>query len=217
MKRGKLIVIEGGDACGKHTQSESLRQRLADLIAPSVPPMLLSFPRYNTPVGQAIVRHLKGKTMLAEDHQRAPEDALVFQCMMVADKYHAAFEVEEHLKKGGHVVCDRWWQSAYIYGGSDGLDSRWLSEVHRLMPEADLNLLLDVPADEASSRRPVFRDRYEESMTKRKEIRKLYSAMWEAQMASSFKWVVIDGTNTVEVVHESIWRRVGRLVEEDVE
>jgi thymidylate kinase len=191
--------------------------------------MLLSFPRYNTPVGLAIVRHLKGFTMVIEHMTaRAPEDALVFQCMMVADKYHAASEAEQHLRKGGHVVCDRWWQSAFVYGKSDKLDPTWLMEVHGMMPVADLNILIDVPAVEASGRRPVARDRYEASMRKREEVRELYLEAWDVRAAArqvtshsaiGFEgtWEVIDGTRTVGEVHDRIWDLVLPLVEEDME
>lgn len=213
-KRGKLIVIEGGDACGKRTQSEFLRQRLSDLIEPSIPPLLMSFPRYNTHLGQAIVRHLKGKTMLSEDHVRAPEDALIFQCMMVADRCHATAEISAHLRKGGHVVCDRWWQSAYVYGRSDGLDPVWLEEVHALLPLADLNILIDVPADTAAARRPVARDRYEESMKRREEVRQIYLNTWTSHRTKNPEaWKIVNGSKRTEEVHETVWGLVARFVE----
>lgn len=224
--RGTLIVIEGGDACGKRTQTEALRQRLATLETPRVPPMLLSFPRYNTLLGEAIIRHLKGHTMVGDITgklgdgveyitTRAHEDALVFQCMMVADKYHAAAEAEAHLRRGGHVVCDRWWPSAYVYGSSDGLDPVWLRDVHRLMPVADISILIDVPAAEASSRRPVARDRYEESAAKRADVRRLYLEMWaDRKLHAEGDWEVADGRGTVEQVHEEIWKLVWPHVSE---
>lgn len=230
--RGTLIVIEGGDACGKRTQTEALRQRLATLEM-RVPPMLLSFPRYNTPLGEAIIRHLKSVTALVEVDRsvsvtweegganvkaqitRAPEDALVFQCMMVADKYHAAAEAEAHLRRGGHVVCDRWWPSAYVYGSSDGLDPVWLRDVHKLMPVADISILIDVPAAEASSRRPVARDRYEESAAKRADVRRLYLEMWaDRKLHAEGEWEVADGRGSVEQVHEEIWKLVWPHVSE---
>lgn len=220
MSRGRLFVIEGGDACGKRTQSEALRQRLDDLNV-KVPAKLFSFPRYNTTLGQAIIRHLKRKTSLREAtdvpigalmdtnyDKVAPEDALVFQCMMVADKYHAAAEIEEHLSAGGHVVCDRWWQSAYVYGRSDDLSAPWLREVHQLMPKADLNILVDVPAHSAMARRPVARDRYEEKLGTRENVRSFYLETWDACRSSGGEWAVVDGSGDVDHVHETIWRHV---------
>lgn len=223
--RGTLIVIEGGDACGKRTQTEALRQRLATLET-RVPPMLLSFPRYNTPLGEAIIRHLKGKIIVGDITGqvgdgveylavRAREDPLVFQCMMVADKYHAAAEAEAHLRRGGHVICDRWWQSAFVYGSSDGLDPVWLRDVHRLMPVADISILIDVPAHEASGRRPVARDRYEESMAKRADVRRLYLETWDAHRKDAQgEWDVVDGRGIVDEVHEQIWKLVWPFVSE---
>jgi dTMP kinase len=224
VSRGCLIVIEGGDACGKRTQSEALRQRVDDLNV-KIPSKLFSFPRYNTPLGQAIIRHLKRKTQLRQASTApgwedaydavAPEDALVFQCMMVADKYHAAAEVEEHLAAGGHVICDRWWQSAYVYGRSDNLQATWLHEVHRLMPRADLNILIDVPAHSAVNRRPVARDRYEESLSTRENVRRLYLETWDSfRKTGGGEWIVLDGMGSIDQVHEAIWKLVWPYVEE---
>jgi len=220
LRRGLLIVIEGGDACGKRTQSEALRQRLDDLDV-KTPSKLFSFPRYNTPLGQAIIRHLKRRISVCQSAEvgnlhvpeRAPEDALIFQCMMVADKYHSAAEIEEHLARGGHVVCDRWWQSAYVYGQSDDLQPEWLTEVHERMPKADVNILIDVPAHSAMGRRPVARDRYEESLSTREKVRRLYLETWESRRLEG-NWIILDGTGGIDAVHESIWKLVWPYVEE---
>lgn len=231
--RGRLIVVEGGDACGKNTQAVTLHRRLNSLIA-SVPAMFVSFPRYNTPLGQAILRHLKDVTSLREhgsgsyqlnnQWSLAPEDKLVFQCMMTADKYHAAADIEAHLARGGHVVCDRWWQSAYVYGLSDGLDGKWLRDVHRFLPEADVSILIDVPAQMAAERRPVARDRYEESMSRRETVRRLYIEAWSDRRAAGSlvpssvarSHPIIDGTRSIDEVAESVWQAIASYVDEAI-
>lgn len=253
MTTGKFIVIEGGDACGKNTQSKRLHERLvawlhneqplvagatvadrelATLMLPG--PLHMSFPRYDTPLGKAILRHLKGYVMLAEEHVRdssdheidgtsyhvrAPEDALAFQCMMIADKYAAADKIELQLASGGHVVSDRWWQSGLIYGSSDGLDAQWLLDVYTSLPLADLNILIDVPVEIAMARREVPRDRYEESKAKREDIRSRYLDLWNRcsafEVPLAKKWVIVNGTMTPDQVEAEILSHVGQLLTSD--
>lgn len=252
---GKFIVIEGGDACGKNTQSKRLYERLVTHLQNAQPvvegasasdrelatlrlpePLHLSFPQYNTTLGKAILRHLKGYLMLAEEHVRdssdhtidgtsyhvrASEDALAFQCMMVADKYAAADEIELKLATGGHVVLDRWWQSGLIYGSSDGLDPQWLLDVYTSLPLADLNVLIDVPVEVAMARREVPRDRYEVSKVKREDIRARYIDLWNRcsgfETVLAKKWVIVDGTKTPDEVEAEINNHVERLLASDNE
>lgn len=158
-----LIVIEGPDAVGKNEMSNRLTETIATTKGRSA--TRISFPRYGTTLGKAILRHLKSEismhvrsTTMPCGHNLAPEDALAFQCMMVADKYHAASEISRFLRSGVDVVCDRYWQSAYAFGGSDGLDEQWLLDVHEMMPKPDVNILLSLSPEEALARRPQMRD-----------------------------------------------------------
>lgn len=222
MTPGRIIVIEGGDAVGKKTQSELLFGRLAESAAQQFKPqpMLYSFPRYKTPLGQAILRHLKKEIAVAQlpgenwgNCTRAPEDAMVFQCMMTIDKYHAASEFEPPWFEGSDLVIDRYWQSAFVFGSVDGLDPDWLLQIHQNLPMADLNILLDLPVETAVKRRPEARDRYEENTDHRNRVRAAYRQLWEmdahnGSIKGSGRWVVLDASRSVEKVHEVIWQLV---------
>ena len=56
--KGKLIVIEGSDSSGKHTQGTMLVEALNKSGKKAV---LLSFPTYDSPTGQSIDGSLLGK------------------------------------------------------------------------------------------------------------------------------------------------------------
>ena len=75
LMRGLLIAFEGLDQSGKQTQAELLRDRL---IAAGRAVRLLSFPDYETPIGEEIERALRG----ARDY--APD---VMQLLYVANRY----------------------------------------------------------------------------------------------------------------------------------
>ncbi len=125
-----FAVIEGADAVGKHTQSERLRDKLVSL---AIDTQLISFPRYGTQIGQALLSHLKRRTLLIDVEKAAnkivdtpaaadsylrsgdfthPDDPLAFQALMVMDKYDEAPAIVQALRQGKAVVSDRWWHSA---------------------------------------------------------------------------------------------------------
>jgi len=212
-----LMCLEGCDAVGKQTQSKRLVEKFDSIGRNAV---VMSFPRYGTPVGQAMRRHLLGETMLMErghEHdpvRRAPEDALMFQCLHLADKTHAAHDIEAHIYAGRTVICDRWTPSAIAFGEADGLDPVWLQQIQELLPQPALNVFIDVPEEEALRRRPDMRDRYEKDREKQKIIRQNYKTLWEAGAEDdALQWVVVDGVGTVEEVTERIWKHVLAVLE----
>lgn len=213
-----LVALEGLDAAGKATQSKLLAERINRVGREAV---VYSFPRYDTAIGKAILRHLKEETRLTEfsteaalaGHlmpiRRAPEDAMMFQCMTTIDKYEVAGDIRAHLRAGRFVVCDRWIPSAIAFGTADGLDPAWLRKIQEQLPAADLNLWLNVPEEEALRRRPQLRDRYEKDRDKQAAVRAQYELLWhEHAFPNDSQWIKIDGTGTVEEVHARIWEYV---------
>jgi len=204
-----FICIEGTDGSGKATQSRILADRLGA--------QLHSFPRYDTPVGQVILHHLKGRVFLASHTPsphlpcRAPSDALAFQALMLADKCLAAKAINNELARGCAVVCDRWIPSSLCYGAADGLDPALLSDMHVTLPKADLNIFISVSPEEALRRRPEIRDRYELDREKQAAVRKQYEALWAAGGAA---YATVNGEGTeegvgpIESVAERIWKAV---------
>ena len=52
-------------------------------------------------------------------------------------------------------------------------------------------------------------------MQKRLDVRRLYTSMWQECWNDGLgEWVTIDGTTSVETVHEEIWKVVMPLVVE---
>ncbi len=220
-----FVCIEGLDASGKNTQSKILAERLKA--------KLYSFPRYDTPMGQVIKRHLTGQIELSTQDEesvivpgigsvtrsvpgsrrRAPEDSLMFQALMLADKCNIADEIQDTFLGGTPVVCDRWVPSAICYGAADGVDRNWLIQTHRALPEADLNIFLDVTPEEALRRRPDARDRYERDREKQKRVRHEYQRWWSENSVhyeGAPLYAVVNGDGgggpgSIAVVAERIW------------
>jgi dTMP kinase len=191
------------DAAGKNTQMKLLAERLTRA---SLMVHCYSFPRYETPLGQVILRHLKNEVSMADKTgNNINEDALVFQCMMTADKYAVAGVISAAQRSRSYeniVIADRWTQSAICYGTSDGLPAEWLISVQESLPKPDLNILLDLPFEKGWERRPERRDRYEKNADKMREIEKRYRDMWMGNHGAS--WVIVDASPPVEVVAKSV-------------
>lgn len=233
-----FIAIEGTDAVGKHTQTERLARRLTHDGALVTS---FAFPRYTTPLGEAILRHLKQRIAVMQEetvdssdhkvdgltyHSRAPEDAMVFQCMMTVDKYDAvplikaALEPNPDSQKQKFVITDRWRPSAECYGAADGLSPEWLNNIQKCLPQADFNILLDVDPGIALSRRPNMRDRYEKDRTKIADIRCRYLEMWSTRKQedkSDRIWAVVDASPSADIVADDVyavvrpWVRIAKI------
>jgi len=212
-----LIVIEGGDAAGKMTQSTRLAECLKG--------QRFAFPNYDSPTGRLILGHLKKDwACRAVAGEPIEGDNLVFQCLQTVNRLEVVSRIKKALD-AGPVVCDRYWQSAVIYGTLDGLDSDWLSAVQRdPMPEADINILIDLPIEEGFKRRPERRDRYEVNREFMERVRAEYLRLWAPNAPVGYfdanetfesfnsgkKWFVVNGRYPAERVHEIIFEIVNR-------
>jgi dTMP kinase len=214
-----MVVMEGQDAAGKATQSKLLAERLKGTR--------LSFPNYETETGKAIQRHLKKEWCAG--YINGPRishlddcDALVFQCLQSANRLECIPEIKEALARGP-VVFDRYWPSAVVYGGLDGLDKSWLLRVQDdPMPQSDVFILLDIPVEESFNRRPERRDRYETDAAYLQMVRDGYRQLFDERGRCMHRgscsvipctcrvrsWHTVDGRGTLDEVAARIWNAV---------
>lgn len=129
--RGRLIVVEGMDGCGKSTLCHSL--------ASALDAAWLSTPM----AGQGELRMAAERAYGYSADARAAYYASAV--LAAADAFTAARE------RGQDVVVDRWWPSTQIAARLRGarIDLAWLAEA---LPRADATLLLDAP-DRVRARR----------------------------------------------------------------
>jgi dTMP kinase len=201
---GNFIVVEGADGFGKSTQVRLLASALKSR-GRSVE--VISLPQYDRLTGCLIDLHLKQSVKLIESDGSYPadKDALMFHCVHVADKYDAAAQIRQWLAGGIDVVCGRWWQSAYVYGFDDGLDAKWLRDVHASLLRADLNILFDLDEEEVLKRRPEMQDRYEKDRPKQARVRTHYRALWECEQSQCpSQWTIVDASGDIETVHSRL-------------
>jgi dTMP kinase len=197
---GQFIAFEGGEACGKSTQSRLLADALGAVLT-------------REPGGTAIGAQLRALA-LSPDTQGL--DSRAEALIMAADRaQHVAELVGPALTSGRHVVTDRFAGSSIAYQGHGrGLPvdeilalSRWATA--GVWP--DLILLLDVPAIEADRRLGPDRDRMES------ESGAFHAAVidgFHAQAAAEpERWAVIDGTGSIDEVATAVRRIVAQRLQ----
>lgn len=197
--RGRLVAFEGGEACGKSTQSALLAQRVGAVLT-------------REPGGTAVgerVRALLLDAGTVDLESRA--EALL---MAAARAQHVAEVVAPALAAGRHVVTDRFSHSSLAYQGyGRGLDLeqlRWLSHwaTGGLWP--DLVILLDLPPGSGLAA-PDAPDRFE---TEAGEFHGRVTAGFHALAAADpGRWRVVDAAGTVDEVAQRVWTAVAPLLE----
>ncbi|MGI9119384.1 MAG: dTMP kinase [Acidimicrobiales bacterium] len=199
MRRGYLVVLEGGDACGKSTQAARLAARLG---------AVLTREPGGTEIGERI-RELLLQPVSGDIDART--EALL---MVAARAQHVAEVVAPALSAGRDVVSDRFAGSTLAYQGfGRGLaleQLRTLSDFATAGLEADLVMLLDLPAATAGARREGRLDRLEAAGADfHQRVTEGYAAL---AAADPDRWVVVDASGDRDSVAERVWEAVvGRL------
>ncbi|MCD6303051.1 MAG: dTMP kinase [Anaerolineae bacterium] len=210
---GLFISLEGTDGAGKTTQavllSEALRKRGLAVINSHEPG--------GTRIGEqvrAILHDVRHAEMLPAT------EVLLFAASRAQ---HVGERIRPALEAGQIVVCDRYSESTLAYQGyGRGLDLDSLREITRFATgnlRPDLVILLDLDAHQAMERR---KHDEETGGTERNRLDRLDCAFYERvrrgyrSMADQEpgRWLVLDATRPITEIHQAIWERVDRLLDE---
>jgi dTMP kinase len=184
---GLLIAFEGLDQSGKQTQAERVREQVT---ARGRDCRLLSFPDYTTAIGTEIAKALHGEREYGAD---------VMQLLYVSNRYERRPDITRWLGEGAVVVCDRYVASSIAYGEAQGVDSQWLTDVQRFLPQPDLTILLDIAPEIAVQRKAAGRDRYERDLALLSRVRESYR-----RQAEQNGWLRLDGERPRDVVSSDV-------------
>ncbi|MEK7615584.1 MAG: dTMP kinase [Patescibacteria group bacterium] len=181
--RGKFIVLEGIDGCGKTTIANLLAKHLGNCLITKEP----------TAASKKIHSILQ--------HRATPPSPLEFQKMYIADRMkHIQKVVMPALKKGKTVICQRYAMSTFAYGTAFGVAEKDLK--HDFL-KPDVIFLLDLPADLAM-KRIASRKQGREYFEKREKLAKI--RMKYMKLAKKFNAVVVDAKPKPErIVKKILW------------
>ncbi len=198
-----FISFEGIDGVGKSTQLEMLQ----DYLSQKGHTVLRTLEPGGTELGQEI-RHL----LLHRKGDVAPRaEALLY----AADRaHHVATKIRPALERGEIVLTDRFFDSSVAYqGAARDLDVNQVRDislwaVDNLVP--DLTILLDLPAQDAISRRSktgTEPDRLErEKVEFFERARQMY-----LELAKEPRFLVVDARKSVDEIQAEIRDRLAQL------
>jgi dTMP kinase len=203
---GVFITFEGGDGSGKTTQISLLQTWLLNKGHTVVVT--------REPGGTDLGNQLRDIILHSTGFIAPRAEALLY----AADRsHHIHTLVRPALERGDVVVQDRYFDSSVAYQGAgrvlDATEVRELSlwATERLMPH--LTILLDVPANVAKARQLGDERRFDrleaEAQDFHERVRESYLALAEAEPD---RFLVLDGTGSVESIHQAVTTRVSDVV-----
>ena len=200
---GLFIAFEGGEGCGKSTQSRLLLKKLEQRNIPAV----LTHEPGGTALGDELRKVLKKK----QGSSISPQAELF---LVAASRVQLVAEViRPALEEGKVVICDRFTYSTLVYQGyGRGLELSFVETVNNVATQnlkPDLAILLDISPEQGLARKRSLRDRFElEDLSFHRRVREGYLKMVAAE---SERWLVIDASLPRGKIAEIIWDRVIQL------
>jgi dTMP kinase len=200
--KGTFIAFEGGEGTGKSTQSKLL----AKWLEQEGETVLLSREPGGTELGKDLRKILLG-------HETGAISPRAEALLYAADRAHHVFSViRPGLDRGDVVITDRYFDSSAAYQGAGRVlnpsevarISRWATE--SLYPT--LTILIDVPAVIGLARLKS-RDRLEAEPTEFHE--RVRQEFLQIALMDPERYLVVDGTQSVEEIHTEIIARVAEL------
>ena len=202
--QGKFIAFDGGEGCGKSTQTQLLKARL-EAAGASV--IVVRDPG-TTRIGE-LIRNI----LLNPDH-----DEMAMRCEMLLYMSARAQMMSETilpaLAEGKVVICDRFVSSTLAYQlGGDGLtadDIRKVAEIAIKGRWPDLTVILDMPAERSIARVTRAKDRIEQRPIEyHRQVRENYLSQAKADPV---RVKVVAADREKDFVHQDVWQAIMTLV-----
>ena len=201
---GLFITFEGGEGCGKSTQSRLLLKKLEQQNIPAV----LTHEPGGTALGDEIRKALKRK----RDSFISPQAELF---LLAASRVQLLAEIiRPALEEDKVVVCDRFTHSTLVYQGyGRGLDLTIVETVNNIATQdlkPDLTILLDISPEQGLARKRSSKDRFElEDLSFHRRVREGYLKIAAAEPD---RWLVIDASLPKRKIADIIRDRVSKLL-----
>ncbi|XP_055702788.1 uncharacterized protein LOC129801591 [Phlebotomus papatasi] len=156
--RGAFIVLEGCDRSGKSTQSQKLVEKLKET---GVDAKLMKFPDRDTECGKLIDEYLRQKKPLTDEG---------IHLLFSTNRWEAKEFIEETLKRGTTIICDRYSYSGVAFSAAKGLNLDWCRSPEAGLTKPDLVFLLTLPIEVIMLRGGFGNERYEKKHMQEKVI-----------------------------------------------
>lgn len=200
--RGKFIVLDGPDGCGKTTQTKLLIQWLGEQ---AVPTETFRDPG-DTAIGEKIRR------ILLDPEHIAMSTAAEVLLYMAARAQLWEEKIAPALTQKKCVILDRWLSSTCAYQGYAG--GFGIKQVIKLatdslkMPWPDLSIILDVDLETSANRLSDQRDRMEAKPRQyHQKVREGFIDLANQQK----NFLIVDATGEIETVQRKILQLISEV------
>lgn len=208
---GTLITFEGIDFSGKTVQANLLKERLT---SEGLPVLL-----FREPGGTEISEKVR-EVLLDTNHNKmvSATEVLLYaaaRAQLVAEK------VIPHLKNGGIVICDRYYDSTTAYQGyARRIDLDFIRSLNKFVSqnvEPDLTFLLDLQPEKALKRTTLSGsslDRLEQEDLKfHQKVREGYLNIARLE---PHRFIIVNGDRPINVIQEEIFKHTKSRLEFDL-
>jgi dTMP kinase len=191
MKKGKLLVIEGGVGCGKTTQIELLKKELKGWEFYREPG--------STEYGEKVRDAVQGI-----HNYKVEEYAAMFGYMAARANLIRGVIIPK-LLKGKNIILDRYWYSTFAYQGSNGASKKIIEEISKIAVDnlkPDLIIFYDLDPKIGMKRKAGHKDsdRYDiKKINFHNKVRKSYRQLGKKIGKT---WKSLDASKSIEEVHD---------------
>ena len=203
---GLFITFEGGEGCGKSTQIAALKARLEAMGKTVV--------QTREPGGTALGESVRSLLQHDDAGQgMSPEAELLLFAASRAQ--HVRELVAPAIAQGQIVLCDRFLDSTTVYQGvARAIDSKKVDTINQFAigdTKPDLTILIDLPPEIGLARVHARSDGQLDRMEN--EAIEFFQAVRQGYLdlakSEPKRFLVLDGSQTVEELETQIWQRVG--------
>jgi dTMP kinase len=194
-----LLTFEGIDFCGKSTQARLLVERLGSGHAVRL---------IREPGGTRISERLR-EILLDKGHLELTRISELF--LFSASRAQLVAEViKPALQDNELVICDRFYDSTTAYQGyGRGIDREAISRINMLATQGtnpDLTFVIDIPVEELERRKMTAGNALDRMESSGREFYERVRAGYREMATTSQRIVVLDGTRSIQEIHDDIWR-----------
>jgi dTMP kinase len=199
MKKGKLIVIEGGVGCGKTTQIKLLKKDLKGWEFYREPG--------STKFGEKVRDAVQGL-----HNYPVEENAAMFGYMAARANLIRGLIVPK-LKKGKNIALDRYWYSTYAYQGSNGASKKNIEMLAKIATnnlKPDLIIFYDLDPKVGMKRKAGRKDsdRYDvKEINFHSKVRRSYRQIGRKL---GKRWKMVDASKPIGEVHSETLKLLKR-------
>lgn len=223
MVKGKLIIIEAGDGCGKATQTKLLYDRLNQA---GYKVKKIEYPDYESPACTPVKMYLQGEFGGHVDAVNAYAASVLF----AVDRY-ASYRMKwkKDYEEGTIILADRYTTSNMVHQAVKIEDSKmrdeflswlWDTEFTKMgLPVPDKVIFLNMPPDisnklidNRAKKDNRKKDIHEQDKNYLEKCHEVYQ-----EMANHYDWDIVECAKdnqlrTIEEIHEDVWQKIQGLI-----